>query len=155
MYKCVEKRVLRRQTKKRTTYFYQLCARERERAQQFNKKYLLKSSAETHQSLESNGVEIHEYERIEGLQAEENTFSERKLKAEETPVENHTKKKYAKLTAEDWEFCFEGRVSMESVLTARPYVFSCCCCDRVILMLSCCILFAFYSLGSISFYISL
>lgn len=38
-------------------------------------------------------MEIHEYERIEGLQAEENTFSERKLKAEETPVENHTQKK--------------------------------------------------------------
>ena len=100
----VEKRVLQRQTKKRTTVcFDQLRSKINRESEvqkgQFNTEDCQESSAEKHQSFEYNGVEIHDLERMEGFQAKENTFVERKAK--ESPFE--IRKKHAKLTAEDWD----------------------------------------------------
>ena len=61
----VEKRVLRRQTKKRTTVcFDQLCSkinRQTEvQTEQFKREDCQESSAEKYRSLAHNGVEIHD-----------------------------------------------------------------------------------------------
>ena len=86
----VEKRVLQRQIKKRTTVcFDQLCSKISRESEvqkgQFNKEDCQESSAEKHQSFEYNAVEIHDQERMEGFQAKGNTFVERKAK--ESPFE--------------------------------------------------------------------
>ena len=74
----VEKRVLRRHTKTRATVcfdeLYSKINRESEvQTEQFNKEDCQESLAEKYPSFEHNGVEIHDWERMEGFQAKENT----------------------------------------------------------------------------------
>ena len=102
----VEKRVLQRQTKKRTTVcFDQLCSKINRESEvqkgQFNREDCQEYSAEKHRSFEHNGVAIHDQERMEGFQAIEKLIpllSEKQRKAR-----LRFAKKHAKLTAEDWD----------------------------------------------------
>ena len=77
----VEKRVLRRQTKKRTTVCSKINRESEVQTEQFNKEDCQESSAENIE-VSSITVEIHDQGRMEGIQAKENTFVaiERKAK---------------------------------------------------------------------------